>query len=41
MRDEALALARLDRRGLEVVDVGAGTGFTTAAIVAHASRPSA
>src|SRR5215213_4526280 len=36
MRDEALELARLDEReGLEVVDVGAGTGFTTEGIVAH------
>ena len=34
MRDRALALARLDRSDLEVVDVGAGTGFTTEAIVA-------
>jgi len=34
MRDEALALARLDRPDLETVDVGAGTGFTTAGIVA-------
>ena len=33
MRDAALALARLDHRGLEVVDVGAGTGFATEAIV--------
>jgi MPBQ/MSBQ methyltransferase len=34
MRDEALALARLDRPDLDVADVGAGTGFTTSAIVA-------
>jgi MPBQ/MSBQ methyltransferase len=34
MRDEALALARLDRPDLEVADVGAGTGFTTSGIVA-------
>jgi MPBQ/MSBQ methyltransferase len=34
MRDEALALARLDRPDLATVDVGAGTGFTTAGIVA-------
>jgi MPBQ/MSBQ methyltransferase len=34
MRDDALALARLDRPDLETVDVGAGTGFTTAGIVA-------
>jgi MPBQ/MSBQ methyltransferase len=33
MRDEALALARLDRPDLDVVDVGAGTGFTTTGIV--------
>jgi MPBQ/MSBQ methyltransferase len=33
MRDAALALARLDRPDLDVVDVGAGTGFTTAGIV--------
>jgi MPBQ/MSBQ methyltransferase len=33
MRDAALGLARLDRPDLDVVDVGAGTGFTTAAIV--------
>src|SRR5262245_8852912 len=33
MRDSALALARLDRPGLDVVDVGAGTGFATEAIV--------
>jgi MPBQ/MSBQ methyltransferase len=38
MRDAALALARLDDRTLEVVDVGAGTGFATEAIVA-AARP--
>src|SRR4051812_43780977 len=33
MRDTALALGRLDRRDLDVVDVGAGTGFTTSGIV--------
>src|SRR3954452_8067067 len=33
MRDSALALAGLDRPDLDVVDVGAGTGFTTAGIV--------
>ena len=33
MRDRALALARLDDSALEVVDVGAGTGFATEAIV--------
>jgi MPBQ/MSBQ methyltransferase len=36
MRDAALALARLDDRALEVVDVGAGTGFATEAIVVAA-----
>jgi MPBQ/MSBQ methyltransferase len=36
MRDAALALARLDDRALEVVDVGAGTGFATEAIVTAA-----
>jgi MPBQ/MSBQ methyltransferase len=34
MRDEALALAALDRPSLTVADVGAGTGFTTEGIVA-------
>jgi MPBQ/MSBQ methyltransferase len=34
MRAEALALAALDDPGLRVLDVGAGTGFTTEAIVA-------
>ena len=33
MRDRALALAALDAPGLDVVDVGAGTGFTTEGIV--------
>src|ERR671933_406924 len=33
MRDAALALARLDRPDLDVVDVGAGTGFTTSGIL--------
>lgn len=33
MRDAALRLARLDARDLEVVDVGAGTGFATTGIV--------
>jgi MPBQ/MSBQ methyltransferase len=33
MRDAALTLARLDDPSLEVVDVGAGTGFVTEAIV--------
>jgi MPBQ/MSBQ methyltransferase len=35
MRAEALELARLDAPGLEVLDVGAGTGFTTEGIVEH------
>jgi MPBQ/MSBQ methyltransferase len=35
MRDAALALARLDRPDLDVFDVGAGTGFTTAGVVAR------
>jgi len=35
MRDSALTAARLDRRDLDTVDVGAGTGFTTEGIVAH------
>ena len=35
MRAEALSLARLDRRDLRTVDVGAGTGFATEGIVAH------
>ena len=35
MRDAALAAARLDRRDLETLDAGAGTGFTTEGIVAH------
>jgi MPBQ/MSBQ methyltransferase len=34
MRDEALRAARLDDRGLETLDAGAGTGFTTEGIVA-------
>jgi len=33
MRDDALALAKLDDPRLEVVDVGAGTGFATEGIV--------
>ncbi len=33
MRDAALELGALDDRGLEVLDVGAGTGFTTSGIV--------
>lgn len=32
MRDEALTLARLDKRDLKVIDVGSGTGFTTEGI---------
>jgi len=39
MRDEALALARLDRPDLEVADVGAGTGFTTTGIVKRGVDP--
>jgi MPBQ/MSBQ methyltransferase len=35
MRDRALELARLDSPGLEVLDAGAGTGFTTEGIVRH------
>jgi MPBQ/MSBQ methyltransferase len=35
MRAQALAEARLDARTLSVLDAGAGTGFTTAGIVAH------
>ncbi len=34
MRERALAAARLDRRDLDTLDVGAGTGFTTEGIVA-------
>jgi MPBQ/MSBQ methyltransferase len=34
MRARALEVARLDRSDLDVVDVGAGTGFTTEGIVA-------
>lgn len=33
MRQEALALARLDEPDLQVIDVGSGTGFTTQGIV--------
>src|SRR3954464_8659398 len=39
MRDEALARATLDRPGLEGVDVGAGTGFTTEMLVARGVAP--
>ena len=35
MRSEALAAARLDRSGLDTLDAGAGTGFTTEGIVAQ------
>jgi MPBQ/MSBQ methyltransferase len=35
MRDDALALAQLDDRSLETVDVGAGTGFSSEGIVRH------
>jgi MPBQ/MSBQ methyltransferase len=36
MRDEVLDMARLGDPGLRIVDVGAGTGFTTEGIVARA-----
>lgn len=35
MRDKALSLAKLDEPGLEVVDVGAGTGFTTEGVARY------
>jgi MPBQ/MSBQ methyltransferase len=35
MRSRALAAARLDRRDLDTLDAGAGTGFTTEGIVAQ------
>jgi len=35
MREQALAAARLDAPGLDTLDAGAGTGFTTEGIVAH------
>jgi MPBQ/MSBQ methyltransferase len=35
MREQALGVARLDRRDLETLDAGAGTGFTTEGIVAR------
>jgi MPBQ/MSBQ methyltransferase len=35
MRSQALAAARLDRPGLDTLDAGAGTGFTTEGIVAR------
>jgi MPBQ/MSBQ methyltransferase len=37
MRDESLELAQLDNPSLRVVDVGSGTGFTTAGIVKKVS----
>jgi MPBQ/MSBQ methyltransferase len=37
MRDEVLDLAGLDRPGLRVLDVGAGTGFTTEGVAARAT----
>jgi MPBQ/MSBQ methyltransferase len=39
MRDEALAIAALDEPDLDVVDVGAGTGFTTAGILKRGVAP--
>ncbi|CAA9460881.1 MAG: 2-methyl-6-solanyl-1,4-benzoquinone methyltransferase [uncultured Solirubrobacteraceae bacterium] len=36
MRDQVLDLAQLDRPGLRILDVGAGTGFTTEGIAAQA-----
>jgi MPBQ/MSBQ methyltransferase len=35
MRDSGLEIARLSRRDLDVVDVGAGTGFATEGIARH------
>ena len=35
MREQALAAVRLDAPGLEILDAGAGTGFTTEGIVRH------
>jgi MPBQ/MSBQ methyltransferase len=40
MRGETLALARLDSAGIEVLDVGAGTGFATEGIVEHVTPAS-
>ena len=40
MRERALAAARLDRRDLNVLDAGAGTGFTTEGIVASVNPSS-
>lgn len=37
MRSEALKLARLDRRDLETLDVGSGTGFTTEGLLESVS----
>ena len=37
MRDESLVLAQLNDPGLNVIDVGSGTGFTTQGIVRHIS----
>ena len=41
MREAALAHGALDAPGLTVVDVGAGTGFTTEGIVAAVPAPNA
>ena len=38
MRAQALAAARLDRRDLDTLDAGAGTGFTTEGIVGARRR---
>jgi MPBQ/MSBQ methyltransferase len=35
MRTASLRLARLDDRGLETLDVGAGTGFSTEGVIEH------
>lgn len=37
MRDQSLSIGDLDAPGIQVVDVGAGTGFTTEGIVKHVS----
>ena len=37
MRDASLAIGRLGEPGLDIVDVGAGTGFTTEGILAAAA----
>jgi MPBQ/MSBQ methyltransferase len=39
MRERALVAARLDRRDLETLDAGAGTGFTTEGIVERVDPP--